>query len=201
MKIISKIKEPEFELEFLSSEWYKPFYNSVRDKFNGLIVSPNLDNWQENYIRKELLWKWRYPLLAQLPLNIEWYIIELEIQEFENLLVIREDGWNKTFGLGKNLKEAALSVKNNMPDLWGVDFNHIKQIKSNIGQHPFKEKIILISLSLNSVCTVIEGNHRAVAFELEMIETSKIDHIPKQLILGISADMNQAYWLNMPSSF
>jgi len=88
-----------------------------------------------------------------------------------------------------------------MPDLWGVDFNLIKQIKSNIGQHPFKEKIILISLSLNSVCTVIEGNHRAVVFELEMIETSKIDHIPKQLILGISADMNQAYWLNMPSSF
>ncbi len=199
MQVISEISEPEFEFQFLSSEWYKPFYDSVRESFDELIVSANLGDWRQNYIRKELLWKWRYPLLAQLPFGIDWYSIELEPQEFEDILVIREDGWNKTFGLGKNLKEAAIAVGNNVEDKWGVNFSQIRDIKNKIGKYNFKEKIILISSSMSPPYTVVEGNHRAVAFTLKRLETGQLDHIPKQFILGVSQNMSNAYWLNLRS--
>lgn len=196
MKIVVKISQPEFESNFLSSEWYKPFYNPIRERFNAIVTNPDLSNWQQNYIRKELLWKWRYPLLVQLPFEIDWYSIELELEEFENLLVIKEDGWNKTFGLGKNLKDAAIGVKNNIEDKWGVNFSQIKEIKNNIGKYVFKEKIILISEGLDFPYTVVEGNHRAVAFELKKIESEESAHIPKQFLLGVSPNMSAAYWLN-----
>jgi len=196
MKILAEIDEPEFELQFLSTEWYKPFYNSLREQHNELVTNPDLSDWKQYYLRKELLWKWRYPLLGQLPLQIEWYLIELDLEEFENLLVIRENGWDKTFGIGKNLKEVALAVQKNVEDSWGVNFKQIKDIKSNIGKHAFKEKIILISSNEEAPYTVIEGNHRAVAFELKKIETGETNHIPRQFLLGISPNMGQAHWLN-----
>jgi len=196
MKILAEVAEPEFELQFLSTEWYKPFYDSLREQYGELVTNPDLGDWKQNYIRKELLWKWRYPLLGQFPKQVEWYLIELDLKEFEKLLVIREKGWNQTFGLGKNLVEVALAVQNNVEDSWGVNFKQIKDIKNNIGKHVFKEKIILISSKIEPPYTVVEGNHRAVAFEMKRIETGETDHIPKQFILGVSPDMGQAYWLN-----
>ncbi|KKQ73709.1 MAG: hypothetical protein US96_C0055G0008 [Candidatus Woesebacteria bacterium GW2011_GWB1_38_5b] len=196
MKIISKVSQPEFELQFLGSEWYKEFYNSVRNKYERIISNPNLNDWQENFIRKELLWKWRYPLLGCLPLETEWNLIELEADEFENLLVIRETGWEKTFGTGKNLKEVAFAIKENVKDIGSVRFDIIHDIKNNVGKFEFKEKIILIGSSFNNPYTVVEGNHRAVAFELMRIETGQASHIPKQLILGVSNEMSSSPWLN-----
>lgn len=200
MKILAEINEPEFELQFLSTEWYKSVYDSSREQYDKLVTNPDLNDREQNRLRKELLWKWRYPLLRQLPQQIEWYLIELNLEEFENLLVIREKGWDKTFGLGKNLKEVALAVQNNVEDISGVGFKQIKDIKNNIGKYTFKEKIILISSSRDAPYTVIEGNHRAVAFELKKIETGETDHVPKQFLLGISPNMGQAHWLNSRQS-
>ena len=196
MKVISKVSQEEFELQFLSSEWYKEFYDSVRVKYNGIINNPNLLDWQENFFRKELLWKWRYPLLGQLPLEIEWYLIELSAEEFENLLVIREIGWENTFGIGKNLREVAFAVKNNVQDRGNVRFDIIQDIMDNIGKYNFKEKLILISSDLKPPYTIVEGNHRAVAFELKKIETEVNSHLPKQFLLGISRIMNTSPWFN-----
>lgn len=196
MKVIAKISEQEFELQFLGSEWYKSFYDHIRDKFKELITNPDITDWQQNYTRKELLWKWRYPLLGQLPMDIDWYLIELELEEFENLLVIRENGWDKTFGLGKNLEEVAVVVKSGVEDRWGVKFDQIQDIKNNIGKYDFREKIILISSSMNFPYTVVEGNHRAVAFELKKIEDGETGHIPREFLLGVSPNMGRAHWLN-----
>lgn len=196
MRIISEVTEPEFESHFLSSEWYKPFYDPVREKFDGIVKEPDLDNWEENYYRKELLWKWRSPLLGQLPFGINWYSVELELEEFEQLLVIKEQGWNQTFGLGKNLVEAAQAVRNGVPDNWEVNFGQIKDIKDKIGSYQFKERIIIIALTTSGPFTVIEGNHRVVAFALKKLETGESAHIPREFILGVSTNMSQAYWLN-----
>lgn len=196
MKILAEVNESEFELQFLSTEWYKPFYNSLREQYSELVTNPDLGDWEQNYLRKEFLWKGRFPLLGQLPLQIKWYLVELDIEEFKNLLVIRENGWDKTFGLGKNLEEVALAVQNNVEDRWGVNFKLINDIKNNIGKHVFKEKIILISSNKEAPYTVVEGNHRAVAFELRKIETGKTNHIPNQFLLGVSPNMGRAHWLN-----
>ncbi|MEK7107063.1 MAG: hypothetical protein AAB899_02650 [Patescibacteria group bacterium] len=196
MKVVSQISEPQFELEFLSSEWHKDFYDSVRAQFNEIVTNPDISNWEQNYWRKELLWRLRAPLLAQLPFNIQWHVIGLDAGEFEHIRVIREHGWNRTFGERKNLMEVAEAVQKNLPDEWGVNFPQILDMKNNVGRTEFKERIILISSGLTGPYTVLEGNHRAVAFALKKLESEQINHVPKQYILGISPTMSSAYWLN-----
>lgn len=196
MKVLSKVSQEDFELQFLSAEWYKDVYDEVRERFDRLITRPDITNCQENLLRKELLWKWRYPLLGRLPLEIEWQTISLDIDEFENLLVIREIGWENTFGIGKNLREVAQAIKDNVEDKGGVRFDIVEDIKGNIGKYEFNEKLILIASGLQPPLTIVEGNHRAVAFELKSIESGETKHIPTEFLLGVSPEMIKSPWLN-----
>lgn len=196
MKIVSKVTPQEFELEFLRAEWYKEIYNSVRLQFNEIIINADTNNEEQNSHRSKLLWEWRKPLLERLPSEIDWMLIELEDGEFDELRVIREIGWEKTFGVGKTVKEVALAVRNNVQEFGGVGFDLFFKIKEKIGIQQFNDKIILISPDINPPYTIIEGNHRAIAFSLKMLETEKNDHIPRQFLLGISSLMHTSAWLN-----
>lgn len=196
MKIVTTITEAEFEAEYLKAEWYKTYYDQVRDKFNHVVLNPNFEDEQQNLIRKQLLWQPRGPLLKQLPGDIVWRVIEINQQEFSNLLVIKESGWEKTFGSNKTLEATVNAMRSGTLEDHGVNFQIVYDIKNSIGKHLFDEKLICISLELNKPYTLIEGNHRALAFQLRKAETGKTDHIPSQIILGVSPNMGQAYWLN-----
>lgn len=196
MKIVTTITETEFEAEYLKAEWYKNYYDQVREKFNHIVLNPNFEDEQQNLIRKQLLWQTRRPLLQQLPTDIVWQVIEINQEEFSNLLVIKERGWERTFGPNKTLEAAVNAMRSGTLQDCGVNFQTVYNIKNSIGKYSFNEKLICISLELNKPYTLIEGNHRALAFQLRKAETGKIDHIPSQIILGVSPNMGQAYWLN-----
>lgn len=196
MKIISKINQEKVEAEFLKSEWYKSGYDQFREQYTNIVINPDFSVDKDNQLRKKLLWIYRSPLLNQLPRNIEWHIVEIDVSEFSRLLVIRENGWEKTFGNKKTLIDAARSMVSRQALDHGVDFEKVQNIKQSIGDHDFSEKLICISTDMNEPFTIIEGNHRALAFQLKKEETQEKQHIPKQIILGTSVNMTQAYWLN-----
>ena len=72
----------------------------------------------------------------------------------------------------------------------------IKEIQKNIGSHSFDERLILIGESANAPLTVMEGNNRAVAFQLEKMENGKDNHIPKNILVGISLNIRNCAWWN-----
>ena len=112
------------------------------------------------------------------------------------MLVIRELGWEQTFGPNKKLSDVALALSSGVQEQGGVNFPLIYDIKSNIGTHEFKERLILISKGLNGPFTILEGNHRAVAFQLEIIEKHTTAHLPREVIIATSENMQNCVWLN-----
>lgn len=196
MKITKPISVVEVESEFLKAEWYKDVFNPVRADYDTLVKGKDFINEGNNRIRKSLLWQWRLPLLQRLPFqDIHWYLACPEPNEFDNFLIIKEIGWVTTFGTTKRLEDVAKAIRNGLRDQ-GVGFDIIDSIKKNIGSHPFEEKLILISTTINGPYTVIEGNHRAVAFQIKLQEDNNDSHLPKEVILGIAPNMNQSPWLN-----
>ena len=195
MKTICSLTNEDFEAEFLKSEWYKKVYHPVREQFNKIVLEPNTKNQEENNSRHQLLWQWRYPLLERLPNNISWQLASIDEGEFENLLIIRETYWEKTFGDKKTLADVARAILDGVQDN-GAGINIIQNIKRAIGTYPFAEKIICISISLQPPFSIIEGNHRAVAFQLKKLEVGGNNHIPKEIILGVSSNMVISPWLN-----
>ena len=196
MKVISRISPSAFEAEFLSAEWYKGEYDQVRAQFDHIVRDPDIHDEQQNIIRRSLLWEIRRLLLQNLPINIEWHQVEIALSEFGDLLAIRERGWVLTLGPGKNLTEISKAIRNGVTDK-GIDLEHVKGIKDSIGTHSFSERIVLISSSLSGPYTILDGNHRAVAFKLFEDETGSSLHIPSKYILGVSPDMHQSPWLNL----
>ena len=195
MKIIKPIPLEYVEYDFLKAEWYKSFFNPVRGKFKHLIENPDFSNSEHNRLRRELLWAWRRPLLQRLPNNISWFLASLDEGDFSELFIIREIGWETTFGNTKKLKDVATAILDGIEDK-GVGFDLIEAIKKQIGVQPFREKLLVISTNLQGPYTVVEGNHRAVAFHKQLIETNNASHLPKEVYLGTSSLMHISPWLN-----
>lgn len=196
MKTNTIISNEEFEAEYLKAEWYKDYYDPYREKYTEIVLKPDLNNLHENEIRKQLLWGPRHPLLQQLPSDVVWHDVEITSQEFSEILVIKEFGWEKTFLNHKKLSDAVRFMESGDAVDHGVKFNIVNDIKSSIGKYDFSERLICIALSTDGPFTLIEGNHRALAFELEKQDSGKTDHLPSRIIVGVSSYMGQAYWLN-----
>src|SRR5258706_8054401 len=112
MKIIKPISNMEMEAEFLKSEWYKKVFDQVRKKYDTIVNDSDYANEANNRIRKSFLWQSRKDLLEKLPFpDIHWYLASLKKDEFSELLIIRETGWEKTFGTAKKLKDVGTAIK------------------------------------------------------------------------------------------
>jgi hypothetical protein len=196
MKIKESLSLEAMEAEFLKTEWYKDFYNPMREKYNAIVTAPDLSSSVHSQVIKSLLWQWRSPVLSRIPKDIKWYLSELEGNDFGDLLIMRELSWYETFGNAKKLKDVAKSIFSGKIQSKGVNFEKIKAIKENIGTHNFHEKIIVISSNPQGPYSILEGNHRAVAFQLKVEESGDKSHLPKEVIVGESPDMGSSPWLN-----
>lgn len=193
MKIIQPIPIDFMYAQFLSAEWYKSYYNQDRTTYDEIVRQGDLSDQAQNATRLELLWKKKYPIIADLPANTTWYLASISPVEFGNFFVINEHTWHDTFGKGKRVKEVADLILQDVEPK-GVDIIKIKEIQQNIGAHDFSEKLITISDKVDNHHTVLEGNHRAIAFHLHYVLTQSIGHYPATVIIGLSKDMPAVQW-------
>ena len=181
--------------EFLLSEWYKDWFRQFEAQGIGPLRLNPMDPKDAESIMT-LLSTMRGPILAQLPNDIDWSTAELEEGDFGELLVIREAGWANTFGANKSLKEVAGQIRLTQKETGGVNIPQIVEIKDAIGKSQFEERMILIAAREAGPYTILDGNHRAVAFQMEADETGSTAHLPTDVILGVSKSMRSCAWLN-----
>lgn len=196
MNILRSVTIAEVEAEFLKTEWYKEIYDSIRKQYDAVVHQTNFNDEKNNSIRHKLLWDTRQPLLEKLPVDVRWYELSLTPQDFSELLIIKGRGWGNTFAKTKKIKEVAELMQSGIPDR-GINFSLIYDIKKQIGTYNFKERFILIALDINGPYTILEGNHRTVAFQLYAMENHNLSYLPKTVILGTSPSMSQTPWLNI----
>jgi hypothetical protein len=197
MQVVSSASEEEVISEFLRSEWYNSVYDPLKEKYDILVKNPDLQNTVENETRKYILWNVRGPLLQHIPLDTRWYIASISPVEFSQLLLIRDTAWISTFGEKKTVSDAAQSIVSGVAVDHGAGFDKIDRIKKGIGKKSFQEKIICISSDLDSSLTILEGNHRAVAFQIFANEEKPNNHLPGHIIVGMSPSMTDCSWLNI----
>ena len=195
MKVTGALSSAEVMHEFLLSEWYKDWFRQFEAQgIDPLSLNPKDLKDAESIMT--LLSTIRGPILAQLPIDIDWKTGELEVGDFGELLVIREAGWANTFGANKSLREVAGQIRITQNETGGVNIPQIIEMKDAIGTSHFEERIILIAAREDGPYTVLDGNHRAVAFQMKTDETGSIAHLPTEVILGVSKSMRSCAWLN-----
>lgn len=176
--------------EWLKAEWYKSYFDGVRDEFTQIVMSPDVLSKEENNVRKKLLESVRHDVIVPLlNLDFTWYCLTLEsIEDYANISVIPAGDWYEVSGRTFKVGE--------VPENLFHDIGHKEDILKKVAfleKHKrFDERMILVGSSENDL-TVVEGNHRMVASLMHM-QKNNTTHFPQKVIVGYSPKIGKYRW-------
>jgi hypothetical protein len=163
MRKLRRLTEAEIIAEFLRGEFFQKEYDSDRDRFTSLVESPNLTDAQENEIRRILLFRRRDTMWWELPEDRQWWEIEFEPEDVEQVSVFPRAHWRKIArGNFRALDVAARirQLKDTEPDEFA---KKITDICSNLSSDLPQGMVIFLGLDEERPVTLLEGNHRFIA--------------------------------------
>lgn len=190
MKLKDKITIDVVLGEWLKAEWYKSYFDNIRASYSNIVNSPNYNDREENNLRNNLMEEVRpdvIPPLFQLP--FEWQLAEIESSnEFRSLNIIPSDDWYLVTGRTFRLKDTPLNL--HLHEGHQVDIQKKKDTLRKKGL--FQAKLILVGASPEKL-TIIEGNHRAVAYLLFAQEAKSL-FLPLEVIFGSCPQITKYRW-------
>ena len=95
MRKLRRLTEAEIIAEFLRGEFFQKEYEADRDRFASLVEHPNLTDARENEIRRILLFRRRDTMWWELPEDRQWWEIEFEPEDVEQVSIFPRAHWRK----------------------------------------------------------------------------------------------------------
>ena len=163
MRKLRRLTEPEVIAEFLRGEFFQKEYDADRERFAYLVENPNLTDAQENEIRRILLFRRRDTMWWELPEDRQWWKIEFEPEDVEQVSVFPRAHWRKIArGNFKALDVAARirQLKDSEPNEFA---KKISEISSNLSSDVPQGMVIFLGIDEHRPVTLLEGNHRFIA--------------------------------------
>lgn len=176
--------------EWLKAEWYKSYFDSVREEFSQIVLSPDLLNSEENEMRRKLLETVRHDVVAPLyNLSFSWYCLTISSQEeYKGLFIIPAGDWYEVSGTTFRVGD--------VPEHIFHDLGHKEDIEKKVAflqyHKRFDERMIVVGSSEKDL-TIIEGNHRMVASLMHM-QKENISAFPQKVIAGFSNHIAKYRW-------
>jgi hypothetical protein len=192
LRRLRQVPEEEIVAEFLRSEFYHPDFDPYREDFQHLVEHGDLDDSQENLIRRMLLFLRRGRLWRELPAGTEWWEIELNSDDLTRLQSFPRNEWRRYARGGFCLREMIVRIKADLDRGRRNRFlRKIEAITSDLRGSDVPEVVLLIGIDKHHPLRIIEGNHRMAAAMLAMPESA---HRRFRFYCGLSPNMNSCCW-------
>jgi hypothetical protein len=190
MKIIQKESIATVIHAWLRDEWTVHKYNIKYPELKAeLIDNANLDDPKQNKKRRQLLRETRQRNIDELPTDTKWYSAELENKDYPRIHLIACDDWLPISGNSLELEAAVTNMDKSFPHT-----GYARKIYSALPNPKINTKLIMVGSDLASLITVIEGNHRAAAFEKYSSQNPGTPKLLKEIYLGLSLGMKDYLW-------
>ena len=194
LKRLRSVSEEEIIAEFLRGEFYHPDFDPYRKSFKHLVDHSDLDDPQENFVRRALLFRRRGRLWRELPPGIEWWEIEMTAADLARLRSFPRNDWRRYAGGGFYLTEMIGRIEAEL--VRGENSRFLKKlaaIATDLRGTSVPNSVLLIGIEGHYPLTIIEGNHRMAAAMLTMPESA---HRRFRFYCGLSPQMNLCCWYN-----
>ena len=177
MEIIGKSSENEMVSQFLfqeiKSERWKNKIIEIMEHDNidkNMVLKPNLNNINENKIRKLILKKFRgynnKELFKNFPKNIDWNWAILDKNDILKIKYITYDYWEELTNGTRFAKDSVKNIKNNI-EIFGVSNNGFIKLSEYIKNgNKIDPLIILAPFEKKDNIIVLEGHARLTAINL-----------------------------------
>lgn len=193
IRLIRQISEDEVIAEFLKNDFHESLFKEYQVALGKIVQNPNFDSAEENAKRKALLFIRHLALWKELPIETEWYEVEINQADISHIRVFPRAQWRKLARGNFSITQIAEGMRNNQ-HLTSTPF--ISKIAS-IGEQLLLDEqkmgtVILIGLSDSEPLTVLDGNHRLVA--AMSASPNKLEKL--RFVCGISPHMSACCWYN-----
>ena len=194
LKRLRPVPEDEIVAEFLRGEFYHPEFDPYRRDFKRLVEQADLDDPQENFIRRALLFRRRGRLWRELPSGIEWWEVELRASDLSRLRSFPRNDWRRFAAGGFYLAEMIGRIQAELRRGQSSRFlKKLGEIATDLQQSQVPDAVLLIGIDGYHPLTIVEGNHRMAAALLTMPESA---HRRFRFYCGLSPNMNLCCWHN-----
>lgn len=193
VRLIRCISEDEAIAEFLKSDFRCAEFREYQEALHEIVLRPNFEDPRENAMRRALLFLRHMALWKELPLDTEWYEVEVNEADLRNIRVFPRAQWRKLADGNFSIAKIAESLRTRQRAL-DLDFlAKIAAIRDLLLQETADfAAIILIGVSENEPLTVLDGNHRLTAAMLASPEMLK----NLRFVCGLSPRMTECCWYN-----
>ncbi len=193
---IRRVSEDEAISEFLKSEFYQQEFQSYREPFWDIVTRPNLDDLSDNRLRRALLYQRRGRLWREIPVDTEWWEVQLEPEDLKRIRVFPRDQWRKHADRGYNLLDAAQNIANTAlatsSDAFLAKLRSLAaELERPDSEQGHRSTVLLIGLDETRPLTIIEGNHRMTAAVLVSPQDA---HQQFRFLCGFSPNMMNCCW-------
>lgn len=176
MKMMRDSSEAEMVFEFLRTEFYSDrFSEQLKKAMNSLsiddqiLLSANLENKEENALRKELLGEFRgygrnQELFKNFPSQIEWSICSFSKDDLERIKYIDYSYWNELSAGTRSPLTAAKAVREGIT-IYGQSTEGFLNAAKYLEDGGLFQNMIFLTADFNSFI-IVEGHLRMTAYAL-----------------------------------
>jgi len=188
---LGSLTEDEIIAEFLKNEFHHPEFDAYRDKLERVTMKPNLNDPEENRLRRALLFLRRGAMWRELPDDTQWFEVELTPHDLDRIRVFPRAHWRRmaqgSYFLGDVVERIRAEYSKRSDDEF---FGKLRRL-SNLVQNEVSSTILLIGIDETQPLTILDGNHRIAAAML--VEPSSVLN-QFCFICGFSPRMAECCW-------
>jgi hypothetical protein len=195
MRKLRRVAEAEIIAAFLQNEFHEPEFHRDRKQFESLVMHPDLSDETANAVRRALLFRRRATMWRELPLDTEWWEVELTREDLDRLRVFPRAQWRKiangSFQVGhvvERIRDRYDRGRNNEFISKVVSLSY--ELRDETSRR-INGSILLIGLDEHSPLTIIEGNHRLTA---AVLASPEIAPTRFRFFCGLSPRMSESCW-------
>jgi hypothetical protein len=192
MKKLCRIREEDIISEFLRAEFYQVEYDRDRSRFEAVVYEPNLNDPDENALRRALLFRRRGSMWRELPPDTEWWEMDFKPEESQNVNVFPRAQWRNVargdFKAVHVAERLRTQFNSRNPSPLALKIQALHALLQYEGP---RSSVLLIGIDENRPVTLLEGNHRFVA-SLLLPRDMMLRRI--RIICGFSPLMESCCW-------
>jgi len=191
IRLIRRISEDAAIAEFLKSDFHGPAFRAYQNSFSKIVMSPNLENPDENAKRRALFFIRHLYLWREIPTDTEWFEVEITTDDLANVRMFPRAQWRKVANGRFSTLDIAEGMRKGQDRL---DSDFVAKIQA-IGRRFDAEDsglgaVLLIGVNESEPLTVLDGNHRLMA---AMLRAHGATH-RLRFICGLSPRMTECCW-------
>lgn len=192
MKKLRRVTEADVIAEFLKNEFYQPEFHGDRQRFERLVMEPDLDCAAENSLRRALLFRRRGHMWRELPPDTAWWEVEVEPPDLERVRVFPRAQWRKVADGSFRLRDIAERIRTrSFRGRTGEFVARVQALSYQLRRGSEESAVMLIGVNEDSLFTILEGNHRMTA---AVLASPSFVHGRFRVLCGFSPRMTENCW-------